>query len=159
MGTLVELRMRGGEAVYGVVKWRGQPHDWDEEEAAGVELEEEMAGASNGWHLGTQGLESVAKNYPMKNVLSINLNSHLCETGTLLCLSCFRLWNFRKKLMHYLKPKLELKVFAIESGTQYFESPDRKAIFVPFTHIAADSRFSPNANAALVDQGCYSVLS
>ena len=41
--------MRGGEAVYGVVRWRGQPHDW-EEEAAGIELEEEMAGAGNGWH-------------------------------------------------------------------------------------------------------------
>ena len=46
--------MRGGEAVYGVVRWRGQPHDWDDE-AAGIELEEEMAGASNGWHMGSQG--------------------------------------------------------------------------------------------------------
>ena len=64
VGTLVELRMRGGEAVYGVVKWRGQPHDWDEEEeAAGVELEEEMAGASNGWHMGTQGHNSVEENF------------------------------------------------------------------------------------------------
>ena len=92
VGTLVELRMRGGEAVYGVVKWRGQPHDWEGEEAAGIELEEEMAGASNGWHM----------------------------------------------------------------GTQYFEGPDRKAIFVPFTHIAADSRFSSNANSALGDQGRHS---
>ena len=87
--------MRGGEAVYGVVRWRGQPHDW-EEEAAGIELEEEMAGASNGWHM----------------------------------------------------------------GTQYFEGPDRKAIFVPFTHIAPDSRFSANANGGLgADQGCHPVLS
>ena len=93
VGTLVELRMRGGEAVYGVVKWRGQlSHDWEGEEAAGIELEEEMAGASNGWHM----------------------------------------------------------------GTQYFEGPDRKAIFVPFTHIAADSRFSSNANSALGDQGRHS---
>ena len=85
--------MRGGEAVYGVVKWRGQlSHDWEGEEAAGIELEEEMAGASNGWHM----------------------------------------------------------------GTQYFEGPDRKAIFVPFTHIAADSRFSSNANSALGDQGRHS---
>ena len=26
-------------------------------------------------------------------------------------------------------------------GTQYFACPDRKAIFVPFTHIATDSRY------------------
>ena len=37
VGTLVELRMRGGEAVYGVVKWRGHIHDRDDE-AAGIEL-------------------------------------------------------------------------------------------------------------------------
>ena len=29
--------MRGGEAVYGVVKWRGHIHDRDDE-AAGIEL-------------------------------------------------------------------------------------------------------------------------
>ena len=43
----------GGEAAFGVVRWRGQLHDMDDE-AAGVELEGER-GASNGWYKGTQG--------------------------------------------------------------------------------------------------------
>ena len=53
VGTLVELRVVGGEAAFGVVRWRGQLHDMDDE-AAGVELEGER-GASNGWYKGTQG--------------------------------------------------------------------------------------------------------
>ena len=45
LGTLVELRVAGGggEAAFGVVRWRGHLHDVDEE-AAGVELEEERSG-------------------------------------------------------------------------------------------------------------------
>ena len=44
-GTLVELQIAGGggEAAFGVVRWRGHLHDVDEE-AAGVELEEETSG-------------------------------------------------------------------------------------------------------------------
>ena len=44
VGTLVELQISGGEAVFGVVRWLGHLHDMDEE-AAGVELEEDMTGA------------------------------------------------------------------------------------------------------------------
>jgi ubiquitin thioesterase CYLD len=33
-------------------------------------------------------------------------------------------------------------------GTQVFACPDRKAVFVPFSHIAADARFDGGAAAA-----------
>ncbi len=78
-GTLVELKQLGSSApVYGVIKWIGYlPSAESDAKMAGVELEEEMPGATNGWHL----------------------------------------------------------------GTQVFACPDRKAVFVPFTHFTHDKRF------------------
>ena len=75
MGTQVELQTADGDSAFGVVRWLGHLHDQDEE-AAGIELEEEKRGLSNGWY----------------------------------------------------------------KGTQYFACPDRRAAFVPLTHIANDSR-------------------
>ncbi len=52
MGSLVELR-RLGLSCYGVVRWVGWLPEHDRT-GVGVEMEEELPGASNGWHKGSQ---------------------------------------------------------------------------------------------------------
>ena len=53
-GTLVELHILDqNDPIYGVVKWIGYPTD-DRSKMAGIELEEEISGGTNGWHEGTQ---------------------------------------------------------------------------------------------------------
>jgi len=53
-GTLVELHIRDqNDPIYGVVKWIGYPTN-DRSKMAGIELEEEISGGTNGWHEGTQ---------------------------------------------------------------------------------------------------------
>ena len=55
IGTLVELHIRDQEQVplYGVIKWIGEKAG-ETAKMAGIELEEELPGATNGWHNGTQ---------------------------------------------------------------------------------------------------------
>ncbi len=52
LGTMVELRA-GDAPHFGVVRWIGWLAEYDRT-GVGVELEEELPGASNGWHCGTQ---------------------------------------------------------------------------------------------------------
>ena len=56
-GTLVELHFRDQnnkyEIIYGVIKWIGFSTN-DRSKMAGIELEEEISGGTNGWHEGTQ---------------------------------------------------------------------------------------------------------
>lgn len=53
-GTLVELQVKGSnDPLYGVVKWIGYTAKSDKK-MAGIELEEELHGATNGWYNGTQ---------------------------------------------------------------------------------------------------------
>ena len=52
-GTLVELHIRDqNDPLYGVIKWIGSTSD--SSKMAGIELEEEISGGTNGWHEGTQ---------------------------------------------------------------------------------------------------------
>lgn len=74
LGTLVELHV-DQDTLYGVIKWIGDLGA--PAKMAGIELEEELVGATNGWH----------------------------------------------------------------NGTQIFACPDRKAVFVPLTHLRPDKRF------------------
>jgi hypothetical protein len=64
-GTLVQLHVvgsNGGKAeqqrddqpVYGLVKWIGYLPMTSGDKMAGIELEEELSGATNGWHNGSQ---------------------------------------------------------------------------------------------------------
>ncbi len=82
IGTLVELHTIEHNVVYGVIKWlelasANSNKNQMTAMMAGIELEEELAGATNGWH----------------------------------------------------------------EGTQFFACPDRKAVFVPLTHLMPDKRF------------------
>lgn len=57
LGTLVQLQLLGGkqQLLYGVIKWTGYlPGTQHDEKMAGIELEEELLGATNGWHNGSQ---------------------------------------------------------------------------------------------------------
>ena len=88
-GDLVELHIEvsdespGIPIIYGVIKWIG--FDTDASKMAGIELEEEIHGATNGWH----------------------------------------------------------------NGSQLFACADRKAIFVPLTHLTPDKRFETSRHSAI----------
>ena len=89
-GDLVELHVvQDSSLIYGVIKWIGySPNKSDTAKMAGIELEEELHGATNGWH----------------------------------------------------------------NGSQLFACADRKAIFVPLTHVTPDKRFEASRHSVIPDQ-------
>jgi hypothetical protein len=52
-GIIEDLFKHKYEIIYGVIKWIGFSTN-DRSKMAGIELEEEISGGTNGWHEGTQ---------------------------------------------------------------------------------------------------------